>query len=183
MLHLCFPEKDDHSSINVAMNNFPCIAIFMACNDKKSWKRKLPKTKSIFDYSETCCCLAVANYFQYKQQTQVLWLATTLVEPHPESIHVMWRKCGLATYLLSILVKQHTGIGDGSLEKSIISMQASKDRLNPVRCFYLKLGLACYDLPDNGLSETSHSFQWKLKDFPQLWISADREKMSLFKLQ
>jgi hypothetical protein len=183
MLHLCFPEKDDHSSINTAMNNFPCIAIFMALKDKKSRKRKLPKTKSIFDYSETCCCLAVANYFQHKQQTQVLWLATTLVEPPPESIHVMWHKCGLATYLLSILVMQHSGIGDGSLENSIICMQASKDRQNPVRRFYLKLGLACYDLPDNGLSETSHSFQRKLTEFPHLWISADREKMSLFKLQ
>lgn len=43
MLHLCFPEKDDQSSIEIAMNNFPCIAIFMAHKDKKSWKQKTPQ--------------------------------------------------------------------------------------------------------------------------------------------
>jgi hypothetical protein len=73
----------------------------------------------------------------------------------------MWRKCGLATYLLSIFVKQHTQIRDGSLEESIILMQASIDRQNPVRRFYLNLGLSCYDLPDNGLSGKVSHFKEK----------------------
>jgi hypothetical protein len=30
MLHHCFPEKKDRSSITIAMDNFPSIAIFMA---------------------------------------------------------------------------------------------------------------------------------------------------------
>ena len=112
----------------------------------------------------------------------MLWLATTLVQPPKESIHVTWRNKGLATYLLSILVKQHTGIGDGSLDQSLISLQASMDRKNPARRFYLNLGFTDHDLPDNGLSLTSPSFQRTVKDFPDLWIPAEAEKMSLFKL-
>jgi hypothetical protein len=136
---------------------------------------------SIFDY-ETKSCLAVLNYFRDEKQTQVLWLATTLFEPPKESIHVTWRNKGLATYLLSILVKQHTGIGDGCLENSIISLQASMDRENPARRFYLNLGFMDHDLPDNGLSLTSPSFQRNVNAFPELWIPADAQKMSLFKL-
>jgi hypothetical protein len=60
MLYLCFPEENDHSSIYVAMNNFPSIVIFMARQDKKSCQGK--NKKSILDY-DTCCCLSVANYF------------------------------------------------------------------------------------------------------------------------
>ena len=131
MLHHCFPEKKDRSSITTAMDNFPSLAIFMAplvSSKQKKINQKPRKTKitSIFDHESTSY-LAVLNYFREEKQTQVLWLATTLLEPPEESIHVTWRNKGLATYLLSILVKQHTGIGDGSLENSLISLQASMD--------------------------------------------------------
>jgi hypothetical protein len=184
MLNHCFPEKNDRSSIKIAMDNFPSIAIFMSpLRGLKQKKRnqKFHKTKSILDY-ECTSCLAVLNYFRDEKQTQVLWLATTLLEPPQESIHVTWRNKGLATYLLSILVKQHTGIGDGSLENSIISLQASMDRENPARRFYLNLGFTDHNLPDNGFSLTSPSFQTNVNAFPELWIPADAQKMSLFKL-
>ena len=110
----------------------------------------------------------------------MLWLATTLVEPPEESIHVTWRKCGLATYLLSILVKQHTGIGDGSLENSIISMQASMDRQNPVRRFYLNLGLHVTTSLTMDFQRQVYHSKGNVKDFPELWIPADsREDVSV----
>jgi len=146
MLHHCFPEKKDRSSITTAMDNFPSLSIFMS--PKRNQKPRKNKIASILDH-ECTTCLAVLNYFREQKQTQVLWLATTLVQPPKESIHVTWRNKGLATYLLSILVKQHTGIGDGSLDHSLISLQASMDRKNPARRFYLNLGFTDHDLPDN----------------------------------
>ena len=138
MLHHCFPEKKDRSSIMMAMDNFPSLAIFMS--PKRNQKPRKTKITSILDHESTSC-LAVLNYFQEEKQTQVLWLATTLVQPPKESIHVTWRNKGLATYLLSILVKQHTGIGDGSLEDSLISLQASMDRRKSRAPILLELGV------------------------------------------
>ena len=120
---------------------------------KRNPKLSKIKTRSILDHESTSC-LAVLNYFREEKKTQVLWLATNLLEPPKESIHVAWRNKGLATYLLSIVVKQHTGIGDGSLEDSLISLQASMDQENPARRFYLNLGFTDHDLPDNKLSLT-----------------------------
>ena len=66
MLHHCFPEKKDRSSITIAMNNFPSLAIFMAplvSSKQKKRNQKPRKTKitSIFDHESTSC-LAVLNY-------------------------------------------------------------------------------------------------------------------------
>lgn len=183
LLYHCFSEPKDRSSIRVAMDNFPSIAIFMALIPKEQ-KTKHCKSKpsSIFEHKSTSC-LSVLNFLRdQNQQTQVLGLATTLLAPPPESIHVMWHKIGLATYLLCILVNQHTGIGDGSLENSKISLQASMERDNPARQFYLKLGLTDHDLFDNGFSLTSAYFQVTVDKFPQLWITSDSHKMSLFQL-
>jgi hypothetical protein len=102
------------------------------------------------------------------------------VEPPIQSVHHQWRKLGLATYLLSILVKQHTGIGDGKLNESIISLQASSERGNPVRSFYIKLGFTSYDQEDNGLSMLGLSFQNAVTRIPEAWVSPKKQKMSLF---
>jgi hypothetical protein len=149
---------------------------------KKRKGKQLPKTyKSILDRDDTSC-LAVVNFFRDGQQTQVLWIATTPFEPPIQSIHYKWRQIGLATYLLAILVKQHTGIGDGNLNDSIICLQASSDRTDPVRSFYLKVGFTSYDLDDNGLSETSPAFQSAVHRIPEAWVFVLKQKMSLFKL-
>ena len=94
----------------------------------------------------------------------MLWLATTLAKPSVDSIHLMWHKLGLGTYLLSMLVKQHTGISNSpTLDDSILCLQASQKRTNTdikSRRFYLKLGFICHDeFKDNGFSETSEAFQ------------------------
>jgi hypothetical protein len=62
-------------------------------------------------------------------------------------------KWGLSTYLVcGLLVKQHQGIPPaGSLEGSVLCLQASMDRTNQSHSFYLKLGFICHDLKDNGL--------------------------------
>jgi hypothetical protein len=115
--------------------------------------------------------------------THVLWLATTREAPPIESAHVMWQKLGLETYLLCMLVKQHTGIGNGHLENSVITLQASHERRKPVRSFYLRLGFICHDeSADNGLSLTSPGFQEAVKASPKVWVPAETEQMSLFKL-
>jgi hypothetical protein len=82
-----------------------------------------------------------------------------------------------------MLVKQHTGIGNGSLEDSVITLQASRERKHPVQSFYLRLGFECHDdCADNGLSLTSPGFQESVKTYPKVWVRAATEQMSLFKL-
>ncbi|MCK7580960.1 MAG: hypothetical protein MZV65_38670 [Chromatiales bacterium] len=82
-----------------------------------------------------------------------------------------------------MLVKQHTGIGNGSLEDSVITLQASRERKKPVQSFYLRLGFNCHDeSADNGLSLTSPGFQESVKTYPKVWVPAATEQMSLFKL-
>jgi hypothetical protein len=80
-----------------------------------------------------------------------------------------------------MLVKQHTGIS--TIEHSILSLQASRQRNNPVRSFYLKLGFSCHnEFEDNGLSQTSKGFQEAVQKFPELWVPAQTESMSFFRL-
>jgi hypothetical protein len=170
------------------MANFPTIAIFTSWfkDQQKKKKSKTSSRRSIFDVKDTSSlhCLATVNYYRTDTNTQVLWLATTLEQPPTDSKHVMWRKIGLATYLLCMLVKQHTGIGTGTMDHSVLSLQASRQRRMPVCSFYLRLGFICHDeyFTDNGLSETSEGFQKVVKDFPQVWVPAEREAMSFFKL-
>ena len=128
-------------------------------------------------------CLSAVNYFREGTHTHVLWLATTVEAPPINSIHVMWRQRGLSTYLLCMLVKQHTGIGTGCLDHSVLSLQASRLKLNPARSFYLKLGFISHDeYNDNGLSHTSPGFQVAVNKFPQLWVPSERQAMSFLKL-
>jgi hypothetical protein len=71
-------------------------------------------------------------------------------------------------YLLCILIKQHTGIGTGTLDHSTLSLQASSQRTNPTRNFYVSLGFLSHDSNDNGLSMTSQEFQEKVKKHPKV---------------
>jgi hypothetical protein len=86
--------------------------------------------KSILDVKDPSSlhCLAAVNYYQVGDKTHVLWLSTTRKKPPVDSIHVTWRGKGLATYLLCMLVKQHTAFGRASLADSVISLQASQNR-------------------------------------------------------
>jgi hypothetical protein len=93
MLLSSFDSKEDHDCIDVAMNNFPTIAIFMTQAGDQDVKRKPRRhRKSILDVKDTSLlhCLAAANYFQDGTHTQVIWLSTTLEAPPVDSIHVIW---------------------------------------------------------------------------------------------
>jgi hypothetical protein len=186
MLSSCFGPDEDKECIRESMEIFPTVAVFMTQVGEKGMIKRQPKQrKSILDVKDSSSlhCLAAAVYFRDVTHTQVLWLATTLEAPPPESMHVTWRKCGLATYLLCMLVKQHTGILS-NMDHSVLSLQASSERKNPVRNFYLKLGFICHDeyLDDNGLSKTSKGFQEQVKKYPKVWVSPERDVMSLFQL-
>jgi hypothetical protein len=61
-----------------------------------------------------------------------LWLATTLEAPPVASIHSIWQRHWLTTYLLCILIKQHTWIGTGTLDHSTLSVQASSKKQIPL---------------------------------------------------
>ena len=140
-----FVADEDHACINMAMDNYPTIAIFM-CQDlsqekmHRIHKLKPPLRKSMLDLDDQSSlhCLAAVNYFQVGVKTHVLWLATTCKQPPIDSIHVTWQNKGLATYLLCMLVKQHTAFGN--LADSVISLQSSQNRNDSARSFYLSLG-------------------------------------------
>ena len=71
----------------------------------------------------------------------------------------MWRHNGLATYLLCMLIKQHTGAGP-SMDDSVLCLQATTEEENVCR-YYKCLGFSHhinFD-SDNGLSQTSDEFQ------------------------
>jgi hypothetical protein len=183
MLQSTFVSKHDHECIDVALDNFPTIAIFMAQVPEDGLKKRKNKNKrkSICDVKDNSSlhCIAAVNYLADGTHTQVLFLATTFEEPPVNSIHVTWQQLGLATYLLCMLVKQHTR--NSTIQHSILSLQASPQRNNPARSFYLKLGFSCYnELEDNGLSRTSAGFQEAVQRFPELWVKS--ESMLFFRL-
>jgi hypothetical protein len=181
MVSSCFNSKEDHHCIKVAMDKFPTIAIFMCqvLDQTQEVKRKRNSTKkdhickSILDVKDTSSlhCLAAVNYFTVGQRTVVLWLATTLQKPPVHSIHVTWRKLGLATYVLCMLVKQHTTLDH--IEESEISLQSSQNRKDSARSFYLSLGFQVHDeyVRDNGLSQTHIVFQGNVHKNLELWVS------------
>jgi hypothetical protein len=161
MVFPCFNQVDHHS-IQMAMENYPTLAIFMSkfsCKAKMKWSRtgKKAQRKSILDDKDVSC-LAAVNYFQEGTHTQVLWLATTLSKPPVKSIHVVWRKLGLATYLLCMLVKQHTGLNN-NMDHSVLSLQASLKRGTTGHRYYMSLRFIPQSCDgDNGLSLTSPGF-------------------------
>jgi hypothetical protein len=102
MLCSSFQGNDDHVAIaDVAMANFPTIAIFMSQVDNKQKKKPKNHRKSIFNVNDTSLlkCLPTVNYFREDTHTQLLWLSTTLEEPPIDSSHVMWCKVSWACYV------------------------------------------------------------------------------------
>ena len=195
MLHDSFSSKEDHASIDMALSVFPTIAIFMSRlpqstpttrinEDHQKTRREETQFKSIFDVegSSLPTCVAAINYHREETHSQVLWLSTTRKAPPSDSSNVIWRKTGLATYLLCMLIKQHTGIGTGMMDHSCLSLQASIDKTEEARNFYVKLGFVSVDESDNGLSETSMGFQEVVKKAPQAWVPATAQAMTLFQL-
>ena len=104
-----------------------------------------------------------------------------LSQPPVESVNVTWCNCGFATYLLCLLIKQHTGILQ-DMSKSLLSIQATPTNSKDACQFYQHLGFSCYNMNDNGLPLTSHSFQSEAKKNPKLWIPSSSVPMSLFQL-
>ena len=104
-----------------------------------------------------------------------------LEAPPPQSIHVTWRKCGFATYLLCLLIKQHTGVAT-DMTKSVLLIQASLKENNYSCRFYQCLGFHQYILEDNGFSHTSDAFKIEVTKTPQLWFSSSSVPMALFQL-
>jgi hypothetical protein len=195
MLHSSFPSKEDRASIDVAMSVFPTIAIFMyrlppstaisVINDGHNRNKKRKSSfKSIFDVRGRSLpeCVAAINYFREDTHTQVVWLSTTPKAPPQESSHVIWRKMGLSTFLLCMLIKQHTGIGDGAMDHSCLSLQASTEKQEEAMNFYLKLGFVRVDDSDNGITNTSTGFQEAVKTSPEVWVTAETQLMTLLQL-
>jgi len=186
MLCSCFNSKEDHKSVKVAMANYPTIAIFLSQHDPRKKKRgKFPGQavrKSIFDVKDhtSLHCLAAVNYTRPLQgnDTVVLWLATTLKAPPIESTHVTWWNLGLASYLLCMLVKQHT-VNDWDWKYCALYLQASRQRDNPARRFYLKMGFQCHDHKDNGYEKLPYQFRLQVHNHPRIWIDEKKEAMSL----
>ena len=126
--------------------------------------------------------MAAINYHREETHSQVLWLSTTREAPPADSSNVIWRKMGLATYLLCMLIKQHTGIGTGTMDRSCLSLQASIDKTEDASNFYVKLGFVRVDDSDNGLTQTSPGFREVVKKTPKAWVPATTQAMSLFQL-
>ena len=112
MLHDCFPEESN--AINDCINNCAALAIFLHKTHMEDSTQLNPmmarrrKTKSIFNLGGDVVCLSATVYFCSGHHTQVLWLATTLDEPPVGSQHITWCKKGLASFLLCLLIKQHS---------------------------------------------------------------------------
>jgi hypothetical protein len=100
-------------------------------------------------------------------------LCCGLLPPEPPfraCIHCTWRNNGLATYLLCMLIKQHTGV-TANIDQSILSLQASPLNYETALHFYKKVGFSQHIDPDNGLSQTSKHFQKEVMKCQHYWIS------------
>jgi hypothetical protein len=126
---------------------------------------------------------AVTYYTDLNNQDSVLLrLATTNEDAPRESIHVKWCNLGLSTYLLCMLLKQHTG-RENSMDNSVLSVQVSTDpaELHASR-FFQRLGFKKLMEEDNGLAMTPKAFQENLFTFSTYWVSPSKERRYLFQL-
>ena len=176
----CFHDGN-MNKIELFMKTFPMMAIFLSKKVKGNHnKKKLPASKqnkdsckkksSIFDLNpQQVHCLSAVNYFRHKQNTVVLWLATMVVKPFEDSINCMWHCNGLTTYLLCMLIKQHTSAGP-TMDDSVLCLQATTEEQNVCR-YYRCLGFShiiSID-GDNGLSQTSDKFQRLVGKNTEFW--------------
>ena len=68
------------------------------------------------------------------------------------------------------------------MDHSCLSLQASIEKTEYARNFYVKLGFVRVEESDNGLSKTSPGFQEVVKKIPQAWVPATTQVMTLFQL-
>jgi hypothetical protein len=183
MFHDCFQEPD-REHIDAAMSHFPTMGIFMTLTTKQRMKqiKQGNDEGSIFhaNPANKVHCLCGVNYCRHGQHTVVLWLASTRKQPFRASIHCTWRNNGLATYLLCLLIKQHTGVA-ANMDQSILSLQASASNYESALRFYKKVGFSQHMYEDNGLSRTSKHFRKEVKKSQHYWISDQR--MFFFELK
>jgi hypothetical protein len=179
----CFLQPD-HEHIDAAMSHFPTMGIFMTVITKQRLKQinQGSNDGSIFHCisANKVHCLCAVNYCRHEQHTVVLWLASTRKPLFRASIHCTWRNNGLATYLLCLLIKQHTGVA-ANMDQSILSLQASPSKYESAFRFYKKVGFSQHIYEDNGLSQTSKHFQKEVKKSQHYWISDQR--MFFFELK
>jgi hypothetical protein len=161
-------SKEDHDSIKAAMDIIPAVGIYMwvIADKKKQGKKKQLKARTIFDYQGVSCVCALNFFRDTGQHIQVLWLATTLEAPPPvASIYSIWQRHQLATYLLCILIKQHTGIGAGTLDHSTLSLQGEPCpyRLLPKK--QIPLAISMCHLASFLMIQMITDFQWPVRSF------------------
>ena len=186
MFFSLFVLDQDHAAVQAAMLTMSMMAFLFSSSVKEDdtqsrhGKRRQKEKASITDVRQ---CLTAVTYFRTGQEMVVLWLGMTLKEPPMESVHATWRNCGFVTYLLCLLIKQHTCIG-ADMTKSIVSLQGGVSESNNDACqFYQWLGFSRYLLEDNGLSLLSSQFQTAVTSTPQLWLTAASLPMALFQLK
>ena len=177
-----FKEK-----INVCMKTFPTMAIFLSKQQKSNRNKKMLPSKekkekgSIFDTaSRQVYCLSAVNYCRHEQNTVIFWLATTRAKPFEDSINTTWRCSGLATYLLCMLIKQHTCY-ETNMDQSVLCLQATNEEPNVCR-YYKRLGFTHIINfgSDNGLSHMSPEFQRIVKEKLECW---DKSSLDFFLLR
>ena len=110
----------------------------------------------------------------------MLWLATMRVKPFEDSINCMWCHNGLMTYLLCMLIKQHTSAGP-NMHDSVLCLQATNIELNV--CRYYK----CHGFShvinfdnDNGLFQTSDEFQTIARANLECWGTNNNISLDFF---
>ena len=130
-------SKDAHKAINEAMLCFPSLAIFAKFTNQPDAPPSILDTLqsgSGSSKSSDVHCLAAVTYCTDKQHSVLLWLATTNENAPKESVHHKWGNLGLSTYLLCMVIKQHTAT-DSSIEHSVLSIQVSIEAVTLYRFF------------------------------------------------
>jgi hypothetical protein len=177
-----FPSRDDHKkAIDEALLYSPSLAIFTRFTKDNDAGPSIFDSLESHDHARSKSgdvhCLAAVTYYtdMTMQDTVLLRLATTNVDAPRESVHVKWRNLGLSTYLLCMLLKQHTG-RENSMDNSVLSVQVSTDpaELHASR-FFQWLGFKKLMEEDNGLAMTPKAFQENLFTFSMYWVSPSKE--------
>ena len=174
-----FSLRDEKQAIDEALLNSPSLAIFT------HFTKNSDAGPSIFDStskSGDVHCLAVVTYYtDMKQHSVLLWLATTNENAPTEIVHFKWRT-RLSTYLLCMVLKQHTW-KDNSMDNSVLSVQVSTDPAGlHVSHFFQWLGFMKVVEEDNGLAMTPISFQDYILDYSTYWVRSTEEWRYLFQL-
>ena len=158
-----FKSSDDKLAIEEALKSLPSFAIFARFTKDSNTGQGLFDSAS---KSNSAHCLSAVMFFSDKQHSVMLWLATTNENAPTESIHFKWHNLGLSTYLLCMVLKQHTGYSN-DMENSVISVQVPTHPAKlDVSRYFQWLGFLRLLEADNGLALTPDRFQQALEDYP-----------------